>query len=78
MKRYDLSVIGGGSGGLTVAAIAKKYGLQLTTLSHALHVYVTLSEVCQALGDAYLLQRVTPRARKFLSPVFTWLRRGLR
>lgn len=61
---------------LAELTIAKKYGLPLTKLSRAIHVYPTLSEVHRALGDAYLLQRATPRVRKFLSPVFTWLRRG--
>jgi len=42
------------------------------------HVFPTLSEVHRSLGDVYLLQRTTPRLRKFLSPIFAWLRRGIR
>jgi pyruvate/2-oxoglutarate dehydrogenase complex dihydrolipoamide dehydrogenase (E3) component len=64
MERYNLIVIGGGSGGLTVAAIAALLGAR-----------VALVEKSRMGGDC-LLRRAAPRVRKFLSPVFTWLRRG--
>jgi hypothetical protein len=63
---------------LAELTIAKKYGLSLTKLASAIHVFPTLSEVHRSLGDVYLLQRTTPRLRKFLSPIFGWLRRGIR
>jgi Pyridine nucleotide-disulphide oxidoreductase, dimerisation domain len=63
---------------LAELTIAKKYELSLTKLASAIHVFPTLSEVHRSLGDVYLLQRTTPRLRKFLSPVFAWLRRGIR
>jgi pyruvate/2-oxoglutarate dehydrogenase complex dihydrolipoamide dehydrogenase (E3) component len=63
---------------LAELTLAKKYGLSLTKLAGAIHVYPTLSEVHRSLGDAYLLQRTTPRVQKFLSPIFAWLRRGIR
>jgi pyruvate/2-oxoglutarate dehydrogenase complex dihydrolipoamide dehydrogenase (E3) component len=63
MGRYSLIVLGGGSGGLT-AAIAALLGARVALLEKS------------RMGDAYLLRRATPRVRKFLSPVFTWLRRG--
>ena len=63
MGRYSLIVLGGGSGGLT-AAIAALLGARVALLKKS------------RMGDAYLLRRATPRVRKFLSPVFTWLRRG--
>jgi hypothetical protein len=56
--------------------IAKKYGLALTKLASAMHVYPTLSEVHRSLGDAYLLRRTTPKVRWLFSPIFAWLRRG--
>jgi pyruvate/2-oxoglutarate dehydrogenase complex dihydrolipoamide dehydrogenase (E3) component len=58
--------------------IAKKYGLALTKLASAMHVYPTLSEVHRSLGDAYLLRRTTPKVRWLFSPIFTWLRRSTR
>jgi pyruvate/2-oxoglutarate dehydrogenase complex dihydrolipoamide dehydrogenase (E3) component len=63
MGRYSLIILGGGSGGLT-AAIAALLGARVALLEKS------------RMGDAYLLRRATPRVRKFLSPVFTWLRRG--
>ena len=61
---------------LAELTIAKKYGLSLTKLASAIHVYPTLSDVHRSLGDVYLLQRMTPRVRRMLSPIFAWLRRG--
>jgi pyruvate/2-oxoglutarate dehydrogenase complex dihydrolipoamide dehydrogenase (E3) component len=63
---------------LAELTIAQKYGLPLTKLASAIHVYPTLSEVHRSLGDAYLLQRTTPRVRRLLAPIFAWLRRGIR
>jgi pyruvate/2-oxoglutarate dehydrogenase complex dihydrolipoamide dehydrogenase (E3) component len=57
--------------------VAKKYGLPLTKLANAIHVYPTGSEIHRALGDAYLLQKLTPTVRRMLTPIFRWLRRGL-
>jgi pyruvate/2-oxoglutarate dehydrogenase complex dihydrolipoamide dehydrogenase (E3) component len=62
---------------LAELTIAKKCGLSLAKLASAIHVFPTLSEVHRSLGDAYLLQRTTPRLRRFLSPIFAWLRRGI-
>jgi thioredoxin reductase len=64
MGRYNLIVLGGGSGGLTAAAIAALLGARVALLGKS------------RMGDAYPLRRATPRVRKFPSPVFTWLRRG--
>jgi pyruvate/2-oxoglutarate dehydrogenase complex dihydrolipoamide dehydrogenase (E3) component len=63
---------------LAELTIAKKYGLSLTKLASTIHVFPTLSEVHRSLGDVYLLQRTTPRLRKFLSPIFAWLRGRIR
>jgi pyruvate/2-oxoglutarate dehydrogenase complex dihydrolipoamide dehydrogenase (E3) component len=63
---------------LAELTIAKKYGLSLTKLANTIHVYPTLSEVHRSLGDAYLLQHQVPRARRWLWPIFAWLRRGTR
>ena len=61
---------------LAELTVAKKYGLSLTKLANAIHVYPTLSEIHRALGDAYLLQKLTPTVRNTLTPIFRWLRRG--
>jgi pyruvate/2-oxoglutarate dehydrogenase complex dihydrolipoamide dehydrogenase (E3) component len=61
---------------LAELTVAKKYGLSLRKLASAIHVYPTLSEVHRALGDAYLLDKITPRLRSILTPVFAWLRRS--
>jgi pyruvate/2-oxoglutarate dehydrogenase complex dihydrolipoamide dehydrogenase (E3) component len=61
---------------LAELTIAMKYSVSLSKLAGTMHVYPTLSEVHRSLGDAYLLQRATPRVRWLLSPFFTWLRRG--
>jgi hypothetical protein len=74
MERYHLIVIGGGSGGLTVAAIA----LSLAKLTSAIQVFPALSEVRRSLGDLYLQQRTAPRLRRFLGPIFAYLRRAIR
>jgi pyruvate/2-oxoglutarate dehydrogenase complex dihydrolipoamide dehydrogenase (E3) component len=60
---------------LAELTVAKKHGLSLTKLASTIHVYPTLSEVHRSLADAYLLQHAAPRARRWLSPVFAWLRR---
>jgi tetratricopeptide (TPR) repeat protein len=56
--------------------VVKKYGLPLSKLSSAIHVYPTLSEVHRIVGNTYRLQRFTPRLRNLLTPLFSWLRRG--
>jgi hypothetical protein len=48
----------------------------LTKLASSMYVYPTLSEVYRSLGDAYMLQHKAPIARRLLSPIFAWLRRG--
>jgi len=61
---------------LAELTVAKKYGLSPAKLSSAMHVYPTLSNVHRALGDAYLLEKITPRLRSILTWVFAWVRRG--
>ena len=63
---------------LAELTIAKKYGIPLSKLASVIHVYPTLSEVHRSLAEAYLLRHTTPKARWFLAPIFTWLRRGTR
>jgi pyruvate/2-oxoglutarate dehydrogenase complex dihydrolipoamide dehydrogenase (E3) component len=63
---------------LAELSVAKAYGVSLTQLAKAIHVYPTLSEVHRAVGDAYLLQQLTPRVRNLLTPLFRWRRRGQR
>jgi hypothetical protein len=63
---------------LAELTIAKKYGVPLSRLASTMHVYPTRSEMHRSLGDAYLLQRTTPKVRWPLSPLFAWLRRGPR
>jgi pyruvate/2-oxoglutarate dehydrogenase complex dihydrolipoamide dehydrogenase (E3) component len=48
---------------LAELTIARKYGLPLTKLARTVHVYPTLFEVHRSVGDAYLLQRTTPKVR---------------
>jgi pyruvate/2-oxoglutarate dehydrogenase complex dihydrolipoamide dehydrogenase (E3) component len=60
---------------LAELVLAKRHGLGLGKLSRPIHVYPTLGEANRAVGDAYLLGRLRPGARRALSAVFHWLRR---
>ena len=50
-------------------ALAMKHGIGLGALSNVIHVYPTLSQAVQRVGDAYQRTRLTPRARR----IFGWL-----
>jgi hypothetical protein len=63
---------------LAELTIARKYGVPLSKFASTRHVYPTLAKMHRSLGDAYLLQRTTPKVRWLLSPLFAWLRRGPR
>jgi pyruvate/2-oxoglutarate dehydrogenase complex dihydrolipoamide dehydrogenase (E3) component len=55
--------------------LAKKHRLGLSKLSSPIHVYPTLAEANRAVGDAYLLGRLSPPMKRVLTRVFAWLRR---
>jgi pyruvate/2-oxoglutarate dehydrogenase complex dihydrolipoamide dehydrogenase (E3) component len=55
--------------------LAQKYGLSLAKLSAPIHVYPTLAEANRAVGDNYLLARVSPAVRAGLTRLFAWRRR---
>jgi tetratricopeptide (TPR) repeat protein len=61
---------------LAELSVSEKYGSPLSRLISANHDSLTLSEVHRTVGDTYLLQRITPGVRKFLTAFFPWLRRG--
>jgi Pyridine nucleotide-disulphide oxidoreductase, dimerisation domain len=48
---------------LAELTIARKYGVPLSKFVSTMHVYPTLSKMHRSLGDAYLLQRTTPKVR---------------
>jgi pyruvate/2-oxoglutarate dehydrogenase complex dihydrolipoamide dehydrogenase (E3) component len=60
---------------LAELVLAKKHRLGLSKLSTPIHVYPTLAEANRAVGDVYLLGRLSPSMKGVLTRVFAWLRR---
>jgi pyruvate/2-oxoglutarate dehydrogenase complex dihydrolipoamide dehydrogenase (E3) component len=60
---------------LAELVLAKKHRLGLSKLSTPIHVYPTLAEANRAVGDAYVLGRLSPSMKRVLTRVFAWLRR---
>ena len=72
------TVVGAGAGELIHEfALAMKQGIGLASLSSMIHVYPSLSQAVQRVGDAYMRTRLTDRARGLFSRLYAWQRRGV-
>jgi pyruvate/2-oxoglutarate dehydrogenase complex dihydrolipoamide dehydrogenase (E3) component len=64
------TLVGEGSGEMVhELVVAMRHGIGLGALSNAIHVYPTLSQAVQRVGDAYQRTRLTEPARR----LFGWL-----
>jgi pyruvate/2-oxoglutarate dehydrogenase complex dihydrolipoamide dehydrogenase (E3) component len=71
------SVAGPGAGEIIhelVLAMRERIGL--SRLSSMIHVYPTLSQAAQRVADACMKTRLTPRARRLFSRLYSWQRRS--
>ena len=72
------TIIGAGAGEMIHEfALAMKQGIGLSSLSSMIHVYPSLSQAVQRVGDAYMRTRLTDRARRLFSRLYAWQRRGV-
>lgn len=71
------TLVGEGAGEMVhELVIAMRHRIGLGSLSSMIHIYPTLSQAVQRVGDAYQRTRLTDRARQVLGWIYTWQRRG--